>query len=145
MGIHGEQKMTFGEKLKTLRKEKAWSQDDLAEKINADGRQISRYETDKMLPTAEVLVKIAKVLNVSLDYLLMEEISRRPLFLDYEIVVDRLQEMSNLTNDDINTMLHILEAISAKNRIVTLAKGVKEKQGKFLWNESKFKMKTKEE
>ena len=71
--------MHLGNKIKELRKDKNISQDELAEKINIDGRQISRYENDKMNPSIEVLIKIAEAFNISIDYLLFDDIPKKPL------------------------------------------------------------------
>jgi transcriptional regulator with XRE-family HTH domain len=57
--------MSLGKKLKLLRKEKRWSQDDLADHAGIDGRQISRYENDRVVPSVEVVVKIAKAYDVA--------------------------------------------------------------------------------
>lgn len=64
--------MPLGERIKLLRKEKGYSQDKLAKQIGADARQISRYETGKITPSAEALVKFVEVFDVSIDYLLVE-------------------------------------------------------------------------
>jgi transcriptional regulator with XRE-family HTH domain len=62
--------VSLGEKLKLLRKEKGWSQDELAFHAQIDGRQVSRYENDRVMPSIEVIIKIAKAYEVSIDYLL---------------------------------------------------------------------------
>jgi transcriptional regulator with XRE-family HTH domain len=46
--------------LKTLRAEAGWSQTELAEKIDSDGRQVSRYENGRITPSLEALVRIAE-------------------------------------------------------------------------------------
>ena len=69
--------MSFGEKLKQLRKEKRWSQDDLAFSAQIDGRQVSRYENDRVMQSVDVIVKMAKACDVSNDYLLIEDAPRR--------------------------------------------------------------------
>ncbi|MDF2549694.1 MAG: hypothetical protein K0S07_761 [Chlamydiales bacterium] len=63
----------FPTKIKQLRKNKGWSQQELAEKIGTDARQISRYETGKITPSIDVVIRIAKIFEVSIDYLLVKE------------------------------------------------------------------------
>ncbi|MGD9154487.1 MAG: helix-turn-helix transcriptional regulator [Bacillota bacterium] len=65
--------MPFADRLRHLRKEHGWTQDKLAEKLGVHGRQIGKYELGIVLPGAETLIKIAKTLNVSIDYLLLDE------------------------------------------------------------------------
>ena len=56
-------------RLKESRLKKQWSQKELAEKSEVSFEQISRYESGKRIPHKYVLAKLAKVLNVSVDYL----------------------------------------------------------------------------
>jgi transcriptional regulator with XRE-family HTH domain len=65
--------MTLGNKIRTLRLERGWSQPELAQKIGATKQRVWRYENDINAPVFEVLKKIAKVFNVSLDYLVFDE------------------------------------------------------------------------
>lgn len=46
------------------------TQEELAEKLNVDKVQISRWENGHKIPRGERLVEIAQVLGVSVDYLL---------------------------------------------------------------------------
>jgi transcriptional regulator with XRE-family HTH domain len=62
--------MSFGEKLKSLRKEKRWTQKELSEKIGTYQSLITDYENGIKMPRAETLSKIAVVFSVSVDYLL---------------------------------------------------------------------------
>ena len=67
----------FGEKVKKLRKDAGWSQDQLGEKIGIHGRHVGKYETGRALPGSETILKIAEVFNVSIDYLLRDDIDRQ--------------------------------------------------------------------
>lgn len=113
--------MSFGAKLKQLRQEQGWSQDDLAEQAQIDGRQISRYENDRVVPSVDVVVKLAKAFNVSLDYLLLEEAERRPLAAPKGKLAQRVSELQAISEDDEKSLLHVLDAIEAKNRLKALA------------------------
>ena len=117
--------MTLGEKIKLLRKEMGWSQDGLAQKIDTDGRQISRYENGKFLPSADAIIKLAQVFNVSIDYLLIDDAPRKPLHFNDELLIKKLQEIEDMTEDDRNSLIHIIDAIATKNRIKTLADTVR--------------------
>ncbi len=57
--------MTFGEKLKYLRKQKGVTQTELAELTGIHQVSIAKYEKDKMVPQPEQLEKITQALNVS--------------------------------------------------------------------------------
>ncbi len=62
--------MTFGERLKELRLSKDMTQSDLAKRINLSKANVSKYEANFVEPNLETLGLIAKVFNVSVDYLL---------------------------------------------------------------------------
>ena len=64
--------LDFEKKIITLRKAKKWSQDDLAKEINSSRIMIGKYERNENSPSVEVLIKLAKVFDVSIDYLIGE-------------------------------------------------------------------------
>ena len=60
----------FGDKLKALRIEKGWTQQQLASRMELVNATISAYEQGAKYPSVEVLIKICETFNVSADYLL---------------------------------------------------------------------------
>lgn len=60
----------FGERLRQLRKQKNLTQKQLAELVGVTNSIISFYEVGDRMPSPEMIVKLAKALNVSTDYLL---------------------------------------------------------------------------
>lgn len=65
--------MTFGEKLREARKKAGMTQEQLAEVLSISRQAVTKWESDKGIPDVENLKLIAKVLDVSIDYLLDEE------------------------------------------------------------------------
>lgn len=61
--------MEFSERLKTLRKEAGFTQVNVAEKLGISQPAYASWERGVKKPTQDNLVKIAQVLNVSVDYL----------------------------------------------------------------------------
>lgn len=59
----------FNEHLKLLRKNKGFTQKYMAEQIGIALRNYQKYESNEQLPAFEPLIKIADVLDISLDYL----------------------------------------------------------------------------
>ena len=59
----------IGERLMKLRKEKKLTQEALGEMLSLTKFSISMYENNKNMPTEEKLIQIAKIFNVSIDYL----------------------------------------------------------------------------
>ena len=71
--------MTFGEKLKQIRKEKDMSQQEFADMLNTSKQVISRYELGQTTPKISVAAKYCQKLGVNLDNMLNDEKS------DYDI------------------------------------------------------------
>lgn len=59
----------LGLRLKEIRLQRGYTQESLARKINKSKTTISSYETNAQMPPLDVLISIASVYNVSLDYL----------------------------------------------------------------------------
>lgn len=64
--------LNIGEKIISLRKQANLSQSELAEKINVSRTIIGNYERNTNTPSIEVLLKIAKVFDVTVDFLIGE-------------------------------------------------------------------------
>lgn len=60
----------FTERLKEVRKEKGWTQKQLAAAINTTDDSIYSWEKGRSEPSIELLHKLCKVLEVSADYLI---------------------------------------------------------------------------
>ena len=60
----------LGKKIKLARIENDLNQGELAQKIGAKQKSISRYETGAALPSIPTLVKLAKVLKKPTSYFL---------------------------------------------------------------------------
>ena len=65
--------MTFGNKLKTIRTEKGYSQELLASKIGVRKQTISRYENSEREPNIRTAKRIANALGISLEELAVNE------------------------------------------------------------------------
>lgn len=56
-------------RLRSARERRGFTRDDLSQRTGISSRQIARYEDGDNDPTAEVVATIARVLEVSVDYL----------------------------------------------------------------------------
>ena len=88
----------FGNALKTLRVKENMTQAQLAQKLGLTKSVISAYETGLRLPSYDILIHIAKIFNVTTDYLLRLENKR-------EI------DLSGLTEDEITALLALIKAM----------------------------------
>ena len=67
--------MTTGEKLAALRRKKGLTQEDLSEKLNVSRQSVSRWEMDAAFPETDKLIKLSKLFECSIDFLLDNKIA----------------------------------------------------------------------
>lgn len=67
---------TFGQRLKTLRKEKKLTQKQLAELFKISESGVSMFENDSREPSLELIDNMATYFDVSVDYLMGRSIAR---------------------------------------------------------------------
>ena len=60
----------FSENLKTLRKQKGFTQEELAARLNVVRQTVSKWEKGLSVPDAELLTRLAEVLEVPVSTLL---------------------------------------------------------------------------
>lgn len=63
----------IGKRIKDLRTKKGMLQQDLAKELNVSKSTIAMWETSKRMPDTEMLRRIARFFNVSIDFLLDNE------------------------------------------------------------------------
>lgn len=66
--------MTTGEKLALLRKKKGMTQEELSEALQVSRQSVSRWEMDAAFPETDKLIKISKLFECSIDFLLNDSI-----------------------------------------------------------------------
>lgn len=65
--------MTFGAKLQKLRKEKGWTQEQLATQIGVTRQALSNWELDTAVPDTKNVLQLSKLFGVTTDYLLNDD------------------------------------------------------------------------
>ena len=91
----------FNENLKTLRKQKGFSQEELASRLHVVRQTISKWEKNLSVPDADTLIRLAERLEVSVSELLGSKIET---------------ENENVTNDVAEQLSRINEQLAMKNR-----------------------------
>ena len=69
--------MTLGEKLSKLRKENNYTQEQLADVLGVSRQSISKWESDTAYPETDKLIKIGKLFECSMDYLLNDTVTEK--------------------------------------------------------------------
>lgn len=83
--------MTLGEKLARLRKERNYTQEQLAEILGVSRQAISKWESNAAYPETEKLIRLAQMYDCSLDYLVLD----KPMEKEKQVPVYRL-DLSNV-------------------------------------------------
>ena len=93
----------FSKNLKTLRKQKGFSQEELASRLHVVRQTISKWEKNLSVPDADTLIRLAEILEVSVSELLGSKIENE-------------NGNGNVTNDVAEQLSRINEQLAMKNR-----------------------------
>jgi transcriptional regulator with XRE-family HTH domain len=110
--------METGSIITALRKEKSWSQTELATKSSVSREMIGKYERGEAVPSIEAAKKIADAFEVSLDYLVGEGVNSK---FDKK-TVGRLQDIEKLEVKEKEHVFAMLDAFLAKNKMEAILK-----------------------
>ncbi|WP_350089779.1 helix-turn-helix transcriptional regulator [Imperialibacter sp.] len=114
----------FGRKLRQLRKEKGFTQDDLADKLTLKRNTISNYETGSSYPEPAILDEIVKILGVSHDVLLGQAYQMTDNNLEHMMVKEPGAKYGGQTveRENMITLLNELERVCADRELVSRIK-----------------------
>jgi transcriptional regulator with XRE-family HTH domain len=101
--------ISFGKKIAILRKDKGWSQTDLANQLDTSVSVISRYERDEMNPGIDAAKKLADLLDSTVGYLLGET-EESNLFKDTEML-ERFKAIKDFKADDKEKIYFTIDAM----------------------------------
>ena len=88
----------FGENLKTLRKQKGFSQEELAVRLHVVRQTVSKWEKGLSVPDADALIRLAEVLEVSVSELLGAKIENENASADVAEQLSRINEQLAIRN-----------------------------------------------
>lgn len=91
----------FSQRLKQLRIDKHLTQAQVAARIGVTASMVSSYETDIRLPSFDVMVHIANLFGVTVDYLLCREDKR-------------MLDISELTDEEAAVVCNMVEILKRR-------------------------------
>ncbi|MBQ6231708.1 MAG: helix-turn-helix transcriptional regulator [Eubacterium sp.] len=94
--------INLGNIIRSLRTQRNWSQEDLARRVGVKKSSISAYENDIRLPSYDVLIELARVFDVSTDYLL--EVENRHII-----------DVSGLSEPELEAIKHLIRVMKYKS------------------------------
>jgi transcriptional regulator with XRE-family HTH domain len=103
--------MSLSARLIQLRRERDWTQQDLADQVGLHVNQIKRYEAGSAQPSLEGLKKLARAFSVSTDWLLFEDAERGP---DEDLRL-QFEAMNQLSPEEKDVARAVLEGLLIKH------------------------------
>ena len=82
-------KMILGTKIRKLRIQNKWSQEELAYKLNVGQTTVSNFESSKTIPDFLVIQKVCEIFNIGLDYFIEKD---KMVFRELEVLNNNLPE-----------------------------------------------------
>lgn len=104
--------MPFSERLSSLRKQRGFTQEALADSIGITKTQVYRYENGSSQPTLDVIRNLAVVLSITTDELIFEAGERKP---DDSLLL-LLEGIANLDPDEKHVIKELVEGILLKHQ-----------------------------
>ena len=106
----------LGSRLKQLRKQKRWSQKELAGKVDLRFQQLNKYESGLNIPPAEMLVRLADALGTSVDYLLTgNPMEDSPLASSR--LFQRFKTLEGMSPSDQEAIITLIDAVIVKHKM----------------------------
>lgn len=86
----------FGEFIYTMRKERGWTQSELADKLGITNKAISKWETGDAFPETAQLVPLATIFDITVDELLKGE-KNQDIIREKPVITEPPKELKPLT------------------------------------------------
>ena len=102
---------TIGQRLARLRKQRGYTQVELAEKMGSRQVLISAYETDRIALSAEMAVRLAVAMEVSTDELLYPKIRKKSTAQPSLKVMRRMEQIEQLPDNKQSFILTALDSL----------------------------------
>lgn len=94
--------LNIAENIKTLRISKKWTQKELGQKLYVSDKTISKWESNRSVPDIFMIDELAKIFNVSVEYIL------------------NIEKSSNSKNRKIFRLYHLISKWAKKNAIFSI-------------------------
>lgn len=110
--------MDLGTKIKNIRYNNNASQDEMAKILGINRNYLSRIETNKSLPTAEVLTRLAETFSISIDSLLGINLDgKEGATIKANKIKKITQCCSYLSNSELDFIINVVCVMSNNSKI----------------------------
>jgi len=113
----------LGQRIKQLRKQKGWTQKELANRIEASHAQLNKYESGQNTPPIDRLILLAEVLDTSVDYLVGGHHNAAPPIHNVRLI-QRFRTIEGFDKEERELVIQLLDAMIAKHNMATTLKAM---------------------
>ncbi len=108
--------MILAEKIVKLRKEKGWSQEELAMQLNVSRQSVSKWESSASIPDLDRILKLSQIFDVSTDFLLKDEmeVDKAQIVTVEDIFVEESQTIRTISLEEANEYMNLVENSAKK-------------------------------
>lgn len=107
----------FAERLRLLRTQRGLTQTRLAELLGMPARSYNRWERGGHIPHLEMAVKIADILQVSLDELVGRKDASPQVSIRNHALHQLVQQVDALTDQDQQALITVMDGLVKKNQL----------------------------
>jgi transcriptional regulator with XRE-family HTH domain len=110
--------MILAKRIAQLRQERDWSQTELGKKVGVNQRYVSTWERGQNMPHVETLARLAQVFQVSVDYLLFENIPREGIHkIDDLELYEQFRQAESLPEEQKNAIKQVVGGLLFQQKV----------------------------
>jgi len=115
-------KAALGERIRELRTKRGWTQQQLAERVGVQQKQISSYERGANIPSGQTFIALSEAFSVSLDFLaqLSAHTSPQGAIADLDLL-EKAQKVDRLDEHDRALVKDVMDLVVLKSTVRQLA------------------------
>lgn len=107
----------MGQKIRKLRRERDWTQQELGKQAGINFRNLTRYEGGRLKPGLKVLSRLAEVFQVPLESLMESPPEAPPSSLRDPKLKRYIELLDEMNDENLQTVKNVIRARIVKNQV----------------------------
>lgn len=109
--------MAIADRIRKLRRERNWTQDELGKKLGISAGNVARYENGHNVPRKKMLERFATAFAVSPDFLEADQTPEDQTLPNDPEFVSLVRELWQMSDHDKTAVKHVLQLLVRQSRI----------------------------